>query len=228
MTAAVAGGLVGWGINVAFDLDLIRLNVPDVAPENLLEAVGTALLVGAVAGTITSLTGAAIYRARGWQGTPIRRLVVGGVGVAVAATAIAAIADSVRRRRPRQRRGCLGGHDRRCGIHVARRGAPARGRHHGRRRGGWVRRRLRAVPRHRRHRGAGVRPAFGLPSDLAGAAGAAGGIAGGYRLPFTAAALVLGFGAGYTASLTCLATVGVATLAGVGAALTLDRIAASR
>jgi H+/Cl- antiporter ClcA len=67
-------------------------------------------------------------------------------------------------------------------------------------------------------------PSFGVPSDLAGAAGAAGGIAGGYRLPFTAVALVLGLGGPTSATLTCLATVGVATLAGVGAAVALDRI----
>ena len=60
-------------------------------------------------------------------------------------------------------------------------------------------------------------PTFGVPSDLAGAAGAAGGIAGGYRLPVTATALVLGLGGPRTATLTCLATVGVATVAGVGA-----------
>ena len=37
-------------------------------------------------------------------------------------------------------------------------------------------------------------PGLGVGNDLAGAAGAAGGIAGGYRLPFTAAAMVLGVG----------------------------------
>jgi chloride channel protein, CIC family len=71
-------------------------------------------------------------------------------------------------------------------------------------------------------------PAFGVPSNLAGSAGAAGGIAGGYRLPFTAATLVLGLGGPYTAMLTCLATVGVATIAGVGAALALDRLTSLR
>ena len=67
-----------------------------------------------------------------------------------------------------------------------------------------------------------------MPSDLAGAAGAAGGIAGGYRLPFTAVALVLGLGGPQSATLTCLATVGVATLAGVGAGMVLDRLSAMR
>ena len=67
-------------------------------------------------------------------------------------------------------------------------------------------------------------PAFGVAGDLAGSAGAAGGIAGGYRLPFTAAMMVLGLGGPYSATLTCLATVGVATAAGTSAALVLDRL----
>lgn len=57
--------------------------------------------------------------------------------------------------------------------------------------------------------------AFGVPSDLAGAAGAAAGIAGGYRLPLTAMAMVLGVGGPAAATLTCLATVGVASLSGL-------------
>jgi H+/Cl- antiporter ClcA len=71
-------------------------------------------------------------------------------------------------------------------------------------------------------------PAVGVPSDLAGAAGAAGGIAGGYRLPFTALALVVGLGGPETATLTCLATVLIATAAGVGAGFALDRLEALR
>jgi H+/Cl- antiporter ClcA len=49
-----------------------------------------------------------------------------------------------------------------------------------------------------------------VPSDLAGAAGAAGGISGGYHLPFTAVAIVLGQGGPWLAMLTCLATAVVA------------------
>ena len=49
--------------------------------------------------------------------------------------------------------------------------------------------------------GRALAPTFGVPSDLAGAAGAAGGIAGGYRLPFTAVALVLGLGRPQSATL---------------------------
>ncbi|HPB45855.1 MAG TPA: hypothetical protein PLP95_08395, partial [Microthrixaceae bacterium] len=59
----------------------------------------------------------------------------------------------------------------------------------------------------------------------AGAAGAAGGIAGGYRLRFTAIAMVIGVGGPYSATLTCIATVGVAAAAGVAVVWALDRIA---
>jgi H+/Cl- antiporter ClcA len=64
---------------------------------------------------------------------------------------------------------------------------------------------------------------FGVPDDLAGSAGAASGIAGGYRLPVTAVAVVLGQGGPYVATLCCLATVLVATVAGAVSAALLDR-----
>ena len=47
-------------------------------------------------------------------------------------------------------------------------------------------------------------PGLGVGNDLAGAAGAAGGIAGGYRLPLTAVVMVLGVGGPPLATLTCL------------------------
>jgi H+/Cl- antiporter ClcA len=56
---------------------------------------------------------------------------------------------------------------------------------------------------------------FGIAPDLAGAAGAAAGIAGGYRLPFTAMAMVLGVGGPEGAQLTSMATVLVAALSGL-------------
>jgi chloride channel protein, CIC family len=67
-------------------------------------------------------------------------------------------------------------------------------------------------------------PGLGIGNDLAGAAGAAAGIAGGYHLPFTAAAMVLGVGGPHLATLTCLATVVTASFAGSGAALLFDRL----
>jgi H+/Cl- antiporter ClcA len=59
--------------------------------------------------------------------------------------------------------------------------------------------------------------------DVAGAAGAAAGIAGGYRLPFTALMMVMGVGGRVAATLTCVATVGVATIAAVGTLRTIIR-----
>jgi H+/Cl- antiporter ClcA len=67
-------------------------------------------------------------------------------------------------------------------------------------------------------------PSLGVPDDLAGSAGAAGGISGGYHLPFTAVAMVLGVGGPKLAMLTCLATIAAAGFAGTGAAWLLDRI----
>jgi len=67
-------------------------------------------------------------------------------------------------------------------------------------------------------------PGLEVGSDLAGAAGAAGGIAGGYRLPITALVMVLSVGGPRLATLTCLATVGVAFAAGVGAEAMLSRL----
>jgi H+/Cl- antiporter ClcA len=61
-------------------------------------------------------------------------------------------------------------------------------------------------------------PSLRLPSDLAGAAGAAGGISGGYHLPFAAMAMVLGQGGSHLAMLTCFATVVVAGFVGKFAA----------
>jgi H+/Cl- antiporter ClcA len=63
-----------------------------------------------------------------------------------------------------------------------------------------------------------------VSGDLAGASGAASGIAGGYRLPFTAVALVLCKGGAHLATVTCLGTVAVATLAGAGVASVMERI----
>ena len=67
-------------------------------------------------------------------------------------------------------------------------------------------------------------PGLGVGNDLAGAAGAAGGIAGGYRLPFTAATMVLGVGGPPKATLTCLVTVVVAAAAGSGVESLLTKL----
>ena len=228
VTAALLGGLVGWLINSFFGLDLIRLNVPDVAPDDLLQALVAALLVGAIAGTITSLTGAAIYSARGWQAPPVLRLVLGGAVVAAAAIAVAAIATPSAAIGPGAGAAAWAETADAAALTLlavallraaATTAAVAAGGC-----GGVF------VPFLAIGDIAGrvFAPTFGVPSDLAGAAGAAGGIAGGYRLPVTAAALVLGLGGPYSATFTCLLTVGVATIAGIGAGLALDRLSALR
>lgn len=228
VTAALGGGLVGFAINVGFDLDLIRLNVPEVAPDDLLHGLVAALLVGIVAGTVASLTGSAIYRARGWQASPVFRLATGGLAVALAAIAIAAIATPAAAFGPGA--GAAAWADTTnaaaftlLGVALLRAAATTAAVAAGGCGGVFVP--FLAIGD---VAGRAFAPVFGVPSDLAGAAGAAGGIAGGYRLPFTAAAMVLGLGGPYTATLTCLATVAVATAAGFGAGLVLDRIAERR
>jgi len=228
VTAALIGGLVGWAINDAFNLDLIRLNVPEVPPGDLLTALATALVTGASAGTITSLTGAAMYRARGWQAFPGFRLVAGGLAVAAVTIAIAIIAT------PSAAVGLGAGAAAWAettdaaaftllAVGLLRAAATTAAVVAGGYGGLFVP--FLAIGD---IAGRAFAPTFGVPSDLAGSAGAAGGIAGGYRLPFTAATLVLGLGGPFTATLTCLATVGVATIAGVGAALALDRLTSLR
>jgi chloride channel protein, CIC family len=71
-------------------------------------------------------------------------------------------------------------------------------------------------------------PVFGVGNDLAGAAGAAGGIAGGYRLPLTAAVMVLGVGGPHRAMLTSLATLAVAFAAAKGIESSFEKLKALR
>src|SRR6185436_12342255 len=60
VTAALIGGFVGWAINVAFNLNLIRLIVPKEPPGTLSQAMITALFIGALSGLITAVAGTAI------------------------------------------------------------------------------------------------------------------------------------------------------------------------
>lgn len=222
VTAALIGGVVGWLMNIALGVDLIRLVVPREAPHSLPQAVITTLLIGGLAGSITSLTGAAIYRAKAWEAHPAIRLALGALALGVAAVALIMIAA------PSAAVGPGGG-----AITWVESGNPA------------VLTvlavaLLRAVATTAAAAAGGCggvfvpflavgdlagrvfAPALGLPGNLAGSAGAASGIAGGYRLPFTAVALVLGQGGPPLATLTCLATVAVATFAGAGAGSVLD------
>jgi CIC family chloride channel protein len=222
-TAALAGGLIGWAINVVFHLDLIRLVVPKEPPDNLPHAVTTALFIGVASGAITSLAGAAIYRAKKWKASPVVRLALGGLATVVTALVLATIAT------PRAAVGPGGG------AILWAEGAQA------------LPLTLLAVCLLRAAAttaavaaggcggvfvpflaigdlaGRVFAPGLGIGIDLAGAAGAAGGIAGGYRLPLTAIAMVLGVGGPHLATLTCLATVVIAYLAGAGVEAGLER-----
>lgn len=222
---AVLGGVIGWGINAALGVSLIRLIVPKIPPASLMQAVKTAVFIGAISGAITAIAGSLIYRAKKWQASPLVRLAIGGVAMALSAIAIVAVAV------PTAAVGPGGG-----AILWAEQVAP-------------VPLALLAVALLRAAAttaavaaggcggifvpflaigdiaGRVFAPGLDIGSDLAGAAGAAGGIAGGYRLPFTAIAMSLGIGGPRQATLTCLATIAIASLVGAAAGSAIDRLA---
>jgi chloride channel protein, CIC family len=214
VAAALIGGFIGWGINAAFDLNLIRLVVPKEAPASFAQAAITALFIGVASGAISSLNALAVYRAKNWQASPGVRLALGGAAAVVTALVLARIAapgaavgpgggailwaESVNALPLTLLAVCLL-------RALATTAAVAAGGC-----GGVF------VPYLAVGDIAGrvFAPGLGIGNDLAGAAGAAGGIAGGYRLPLTAVAMVLGVGGPRLATLTCLVTVLVAFLAG--------------
>jgi CIC family chloride channel protein len=223
LVAALVGGFVGWGIDTAFGLSLIRLVVPKEPPVSFTQGVITALFIGVLSGTITSLAGSAIYRAKKWQASPGIRLLLGGLATAVTAVALINIAA------PSAGVGPGGGAilwaESTNALPLTLLAVAV----------------LRAVATTAAVAAGGCggvfvpflavgdlggrvfAPGLGIGNDLAGAAGAAAGIAGGYHLPFTAAAMVLGLRGPHLATLTCLATVVTASIAGSKAALLFDR-----
>jgi CIC family chloride channel protein len=213
--AMLAGGLSGWAVHAAFQLNLIRLVVPRLPPAGFLTAVEATLCIGVVAGALTALTGEAIYWARGWRDRPLMRLLIGGTALLALALLIGALATPAAAFGP-------GGAAivwaettnpaplRLLALALLRAGATTAAVLAGGCGGvfvpflaiGDLSGRVFAAP-------------FGIAADLAGAAGAAAGIAGGYRLPFTAMAMVLGVGGPEGAQLTSMATVLVAALSGL-------------
>ena len=210
IVAAVIGGVIGWGLDVIFDLTLIRLVVPTVPPDNVVHAVLTAVCVGVTAGAVSGLAGNAIHWGKHWTASPVVRFVLGGLAAAAAALAVVLVAS------PSAASGPGGG-----AIAWAERDtAPAST--------VLVVALLRAAMTTAAAAAGGcggifvpllaigdlagrvVAPALGIGHDLAGAAGAAAGIAGGYRLPLTAVAMVIGYGGPRLAAMTCLATVAIA------------------
>ena len=225
--AMLSGGCTGWGINALLHLQLIRLVVPRIAPTHVATAAFASLCIGVAAGALTALTGEAIYGARGWRDRPLIRLLLGGGLLLALALMIAAVAA------PEAAFGPGGaaiawaeshpaGPARLLGLALLRAAATSAAVLAGGCGGvfvpflaiGDLMGRVFAEP-------------FGISADLAGAAGAAAGIAGGYRLPLTAMAMVLGVGGPQGAQLTCLATVLVAALAGLVTARVANQLSDS-
>ena len=92
VTAALVGGIVGWLMHVALGVDLIRLVVPKEPPHSLAQAAITIFLIGALSGSITSITGVAVYRAKVWRAHPAVRLATGGMALAAAALILTKLA----------------------------------------------------------------------------------------------------------------------------------------
>jgi H+/Cl- antiporter ClcA len=222
--AAVIGGFIGWGIDAIFGLSLISLVVPKEAPATFLQAVITAVFIGALSGGISSLAGLAVNQAKKWKASPIARLLIGGAATAVIALVLARIASTSAGVGP-------GGGAIQwaetvaatpltllavCVLRAAATTAAAAAGGCG---GVFVP--FLAVGD---LAGRVFAPGFGIGNDLAGAAGAAGGISGGYRLPFTAAFMVLGVGGPPKATLVCMATIVVASAAGDGVERLLNKL----
>ena len=229
VTAALVGGAVGWLVNVALQVDLFRLVVPKEPPHTFVQAAAASILVGAIAGLIPWAMAVAIARAKSWQARPPVKLLVGGLalgGVAVALAILAAPSAAVG-----PGGGAIAWVEMNARAPAATVLAVAL---------------LRAAATTAAVAAGGCgglfvpfmavgdlagrvfAPALGVPGDIAGSAGASSGIAGGYGLPFTAAAVVLGQGGPRLAMLTCLAAVVVATLIGTGARSTMGRLGALR
>jgi H+/Cl- antiporter ClcA len=185
----------------------------------------TALCIGALSGGITALAGLAIYRAKKWHAGPGIRLALGGLAALAAAATLALIAEPSAAVGPGG--GAIAWAEKSNALPLTLL---------------WVAL-LRAVCTISAVAAGGCggifvpflaigdlagrvfAPGLRIGDDLSGAAGAAGGIAGGYRLPFTAVAMVLGLGGPRLSTLTCLATVGVAFAAGSGTERLLHRLA---
>jgi len=229
VTAALIGGVIGWGINPTFGLNLIRLVVPKEAPSppgTFMKAAITALFIGALSGAISSLAAVAVYRAKNWQASPAVRLAIGGAAAVATTLLLAKIASTSAAVGPGG--GAILWAENVnalpltllavCLLRVAATTAAVAAGGCG---GVFVP--FLAVGD---LAGRVFAPGLGVGNDLAGAAGAAGGIAGGYHLPLTAVAMVLGVGGPPLATLTCLATVLVAFYAGSGAEAGLEKIQA--
>ena len=225
VTAALVGGSVGWLLNIGLGVNLIRLVVPREPPHSFYQALITAVLIGVLSGSITSLSGTAIYRAKAWRASPLVRLELGGLVLGAAAIMISMLASPSAAIGPGG--GAITWVESTTGttglivlaVDVLRAIATTATAAAGGCGGLFVP--FLAIGD---LAGRAFAPYLEVPGDLAGAAGAAAGISGGYHLPFTAITLVLSQGGPRFAVLTSLATVIVAAFAGTGSAKLLDRI----
>ena len=224
LVAALVGGFIGWAITAFFHLEFIRLIVPKEPPSGFTQAVVTALLIGALAGCMSSLAGLAVHRAKKWKASPCVRLAVGGAAAVATAVILAQLATPTAAVGPGG--GAILWAENAHALPMTLLAVCA----------------LRATATMAAVAAGGCggvfvpflavgdiagrvfAPGLGVGSDLAGAAGAAGGIAGGYRLPITAVLMVLSVGGPHLAMLTCLATVLVAFQAGVATEALLSRL----
>jgi H+/Cl- antiporter ClcA len=214
VTAAIAGGFVGWLLHIALGVDLLRVVVPKEPPHTLYQAMITALLIGTLSATITAISGAAIDRAKALQANPVLRLVVGGTVLGVTAVILSKIASPSAAVGPGSGaiswvEGARASVITVFAVDILRAVATISSAAAGGCGGLFVP--FLAIGD---LAGRVFAPSLRVPDDLAGAAGAAGGISGGYHLPFTAIAMVLGQGGPRLAMLTCLATVVVAGFVG--------------
>jgi H+/Cl- antiporter ClcA len=224
MVAALVGGLIGWGANIALHVNVIRLIVPEQPPSDLPQAVKTALFIGLLSGALTALGGVAIYQAKKWRAAPHVRLVFGGLAAALTVIALLIVAGPAAAVGPgggailwAEDSGALP--PALLAVAILRALATTSAAAAGGCGGVFVP--FLAIGD---IGGRVFAPGLDVGNDLAGAAGAAAGIAAGYRQPLTAAAMGLGLGGPRVATLTCLATVGVAALAGWAAGKTVARV----
>lgn len=227
VAAALIGGLLGWALNSWWQLDLIRLVTPTVAPDSVFQMLRAAAYVGVVSGFLTALTGWAIYRVRGWRASPQVRLGIGAGAMTAVALVLLVVAD--RRAAVGPGGGAILWAEGSAGLAApagvlllvaalraaATTAAVAAGGC------GGVFVPFLAVGD---LAGRSFAPHLGISGDLAGASGAASGIAGGYRLPWTAVAMVVGIGGPALAVTTSLAAVLMAAVVGLGTSLGLDRM----
>jgi H+/Cl- antiporter ClcA len=225
MLAALVGGIVGWALDTVLGLSLIRLVVPTEPPDSFPHAVSCACMIGALSGGITSFAGAAIYAAKKWRASPVVRLALGGVTSGATALLLVHIGGAQTAVGPGG--GAIVWAEQNALLHPSTLMAVSL---------------LRAVATASAAAAGGCggifvpflavgdlagrvfAPEFGVNADLGGATGAAAGIAGGYHLPWTAVAMVLAYGGPRLATVTCLTTVAMAYVAGVGVDWLLERL----